>query len=569
MLRLPRSPVNEQPMANDTFEYDFLFRPQIAGRSRQGDGDGNGRSGATVLAQIRRSFDRSRRAAAGSQKSRYDAGQTPANSRRCVVKSHYVSVARGGRLAAARHLNYIERDGVERDGSPGVMYDARGIVDQAASTEPLRGEKRQFRFIISPEDAGQIDLRAFTRQLVEKMEMDLGRRLIWVDANGKELRIPPRYIKQDMRTRAQQLVTRELGLRTSADIAGQRQREIQQERFTSLDRVIEGLADADARVGAKGVAALGGQLRAAVLARLAALARFGMATPGRHGTWQLAPAWREDLAQLGLRDDIIKRLHRVVPGDPARYRILEPSRLSAPLEGVIRGRGLHDELTGELFAAVATTSGETHYVRLDPQAAEFVGDGDIVRISQTTEPWIKPTDQVLARIAERTGCRRERQAIPATSCASSTWERTSGFSRHTLVPPGSIGRSPRRPGARRSADPVAIKSWGSFHDSGPRQVLARSSHACQSRAPLISSRRSKDGDVAPQRIPAALDGVAVGLVRHRDFPVPGCSSVRAGAQGPLLRRKVHGAARTVWRHDLRRAREACSALTRCRIAARV
>src|ERR1022692_548673 len=103
-------------MANDTFEYDFLFRPQIAGRSRQGDGDGNGRSGATVLAQIRRSFDRSRRAAAGSQKSRYDAGQTPANSRRCVVKSHYVSVARGGRLAAARHLNYIERDGVERDG---------------------------------------------------------------------------------------------------------------------------------------------------------------------------------------------------------------------------------------------------------------------------------------------------------------------------------------------------------------------------------------------------------------------------------------------------------------------
>jgi hypothetical protein len=324
-------------MANDTFEYDFLFRPQIAGRSRQGDGDGNGRSGGTVLARIRGSFDRSRWAAAGSQKSRYDVGQTPANSRRCVVKSHYVSIARGGRLAAARHLNYIERDGVERDGSPGVMYDARGTVNRATFAEPLPGEKRQFRFIISPEDAVQIDLRAFARQLVEKMEMDLGRPLIWaavnhhdtehphvhlvvrgVDANGKELRIPPRYIKQDMRTRAQQLITRELGLRTSADIAGQRQREIQQERFTSLDRVIESLAGVDARVEAKSLAALGGQLRGAVLAHLATLARFGMATPGRHGTWQLASGWRKDLAQLGLLDDIIKRLHRVLRLLPVR-----------------------------------------------------------------------------------------------------------------------------------------------------------------------------------------------------------------------------------------------------------
>lgn len=222
-------------MGNDTFEYDFLFRPQIAGRSRQGDGNGNGRSGATVVAQIRRSFDRSRRTAAGSQKSRYDAGQTPANSRRCVVKSHYVSVSRGGRLAAARHLNYIERDGVERDGSPGLMYDARGTVDRAAFAEPLPGEKRQFRFIISPEGARQIDLRAFARQLVETMGTDIGHPLIWaavnhhdtehplvylvvrgVAANGKELRIPPCYVKQDMRARAQQLLRRASSPRSTA-----------------------------------------------------------------------------------------------------------------------------------------------------------------------------------------------------------------------------------------------------------------------------------------------------------------------------------------------------------------
>ena len=409
-------------MASDSFEYDFLFRPQIGGRARQGDGYAGGRSSIPALTQIRRSFDRAQRAATGGQKSRYDVGETPANSRRCVVKSHYVPTARGGRLAAARHLNYLEREGVERDGTPGRLYDAHGTVERAGFAQPLPGEKRQFRFVVSPEDARQVDLRTFAGQLVGQMEEDLGRPLLWaavnhhdtehphvhlivrgVDSNGKEVRIPQRYIKQDMRARAQQLLNRELGLRGPADIAIQRQREIEQERFTSLDRIIEGLAGPDAGVEAKGLAGLRGQLRGAVLARLATLARLGMATPGRHGAWQMATGWREDLLQLGLRDDIIKRLHRVAPGDQARYRILEPSHLTAPIEGVIRGRGLHDELTGELFAAVATTSGETHYVRLDQQAAGFLGDGDVVRISQTTEPWIKPTDQVLARIAERTG----------------------------------------------------------------------------------------------------------------------------------------------------------------------
>jgi hypothetical protein len=44
--------------------------------------------------------------------------------------------------------------------------------------EPLDTENRQFRFIVSPEDAGELDLRTCTRDLVAQMEKDLGRRLI-------------------------------------------------------------------------------------------------------------------------------------------------------------------------------------------------------------------------------------------------------------------------------------------------------------------------------------------------------------------------------------------------------
>ena len=409
-------------MSNDSFEYEFLFRPQIRGRSSQGDGYGRTGSRGSLLGQLRRAAKRSGSSSSGGAKARYDVGETPWNSRRCVVKSHYVSMARGGRLAATRHLAYLERDGVERDGSPGRLYGPDEAFDSEAFAEPIKGEKRQFRFIVSPENAAQIDLHAFTRELVAQMEKDLGRRLVWaavnhhntdhphvhivvrgIDGAGQEVRIPPRYIQHDMRARAQQQLTRELGLRTDADIARQRSNEVDQERLTSIDRTLGEMLTPEGHLDARAVARMRGDLRSTLLARLATLVRLGVATRGSHGSWDLREDWQRDLTALGVRNDIIKRLHRVAPGDPSRYRFLEPAQLTTAIEGVIRGRGLHDELTGELFAAVETHAGETHYVRLEQQAAEWLQDGDIVRVAQTTESWIKPTDRVLAKVAERNG----------------------------------------------------------------------------------------------------------------------------------------------------------------------
>jgi len=104
-------------------------------------------------------------------------------ARRCVVKGRYVKTTARSHEAMMKHLGYLERDGVERDGSPGELYGA----DDAFSAEefglPLAHEQRQFRFIVSPEDGDQMDLTGFARRFMSQVEKDTGRRLIWAAVN--------------------------------------------------------------------------------------------------------------------------------------------------------------------------------------------------------------------------------------------------------------------------------------------------------------------------------------------------------------------------------------------------
>ena len=78
------------------------------------------------------------------------------NARRVVVKAHLQKLGSHGAQAAARHLRYLERGGVEKDGSPGVLYGPEAPVPRETFEEPRLGERHQFRFIVSPEDAREV-----------------------------------------------------------------------------------------------------------------------------------------------------------------------------------------------------------------------------------------------------------------------------------------------------------------------------------------------------------------------------------------------------------------------------
>ena len=81
-----------------------------------------------------------------------------------------------------KHMAYLKREGVTRDGEDARMFDAASdTADERAFAERCEDDRHHFRFIVSPEDAAELgDLKTFTRELMLDAERDLGTKLDWV-----------------------------------------------------------------------------------------------------------------------------------------------------------------------------------------------------------------------------------------------------------------------------------------------------------------------------------------------------------------------------------------------------
>jgi type IV secretory pathway VirD2 relaxase len=298
----------------------------------------------------------------------------------------------------ARHIVYLERDGVTRDGRDAAMFDARTeTADRDAFAEQCEGDRHHFRFIVSPEDAGEMqDLRGFTRELMQDMARDLGTNLDWVAvdhwntdnphihvlvrgraADGADLVIDRDYIKGGMRARAEERVTLELGPRSELEIQRALVREVTADRWTSLDRQLERIADDGGRiVNLQPGVAIEERRRTLLLGRAAHLERLGLAEPSGPACWTLKAGAERTLRDLAVRSDIIKTMHRALGQsgraiDPGQFAIhAEPP--ADPIVGRLTARGLHDELVGSAFAVVEGVDGRTHHLTFSD--LEMTGD---------------------------------------------------------------------------------------------------------------------------------------------------------------------------------------------------
>lgn len=410
-----------------------VFRPKM-GRGRAPASKSGAQSFRNALLARRGSefgqrYDATRRGADGGVAPH--GRDAPANARRVLVQSHFVRMTPRGAKAAAAHLRYILREGVEKDGTPGVLYGADGPVSLDLVQEPRPKEAHQFRIIVSPEDAGELDMTKYIRRYMKRIERETCFKLDWyavnhyntehphthivvrgIDRDGRRVRFSRAYTSYGQRRVAQELATDTLGPRPARSIARAREKEVSQERMTSLDRDIERSVNDSKEVRASSRRASHDE--DLIVGRLRHLEKLGLASLVTPTSWKMTDGWQAALRELGARGDILKQLYKAVGDRATQCHIVRPG---APLEPDAKGRstvvvgrvvskGLADELKGDLFAVVETPRGKAYHVQIDPQTAQNFRVGDVVSFGMRSGPsprvWVrKATLSIKEQIAHR------------------------------------------------------------------------------------------------------------------------------------------------------------------------
>ena len=249
---------------------------------------------------------------------------------RCAVRVTYSPNRIRGQWAA--HGRYVARESATRESDgrcSGFATTEEGIdVPQRLSIWQNAGDHRLFKLIISPEFGERLDLRRHTRELLARMERDLGAPLEWVAVahfntdhphvhialRGRTaagpLRLPRDYIKQGIRGHAENLCTAQLGFRTELDALEAERREIEALHLTSLDRTIarnafgsagEGMFDPEALPQPRSQTQLA--RRQFLTSRLRTLAGLDLAVEVEAGRFQIDPAFLSKLRAMQIGAD--------------------------------------------------------------------------------------------------------------------------------------------------------------------------------------------------------------------------------------------------------------------------
>lgn len=318
-------------------------------------------------------------------------------SQRVVVKSRVVRhlSKQNGLKSLQDHCGYFTRKGVEGpDHKAPEIYNGSGSPDSRFLDEWMRNaaqDRHHFRFIVSPENSRNLDLTAFTRELVKQMEADLGTRLDYVAVNhfntdtphshiiirgvtdnGNDLVISRDYISNGVRNRAREIANEHLGLRTELEIRNGITKEIGREAFTSIDRELKKIASRsqdnviDVRVSSGRERGFEEFRRAVRTQRLKFLESMQLAREIKPGVWKVREDFETTLRELGIKNDIIKTMHRSLSaGNNQEKHIYDPrgpERKS--ITGIVLEKDVSDELNDRKYLVLSATDNRIYYVPL-------------------------------------------------------------------------------------------------------------------------------------------------------------------------------------------------------------
>src|SRR3546814_8827495 len=158
-----------------------------------------------------------------------------------------------------------------------------------------------------------------------------------------------------MRERAAELATEWLGPRTELEIQRSMAHEVEQERWTGLDRTLQReAADGLVHVEHFNEPRLQRQ-RLLLVGRLQRLQRMGLASESQPGVWAVHADAEPTLRAMGARGDIIRTMQRAMSGQPRELAVFEPGEDGR----TVIGRS--DEHTSELQSTMRISYYDLHF----------------------------------------------------------------------------------------------------------------------------------------------------------------------------------------------------------------
>jgi hypothetical protein len=284
---------------------------------------------------------------------------------RVSVKTYFFTPEKRGGF-----VDYMGKEGKGEDGKTPEIFAENGKDLNDALRQDYAEEERFYKIILSPENAGQLDMKRYTQDFMKNLEASEGREFKWaaavhydtehphahilirgLDEDGKDVSFSRDTIKFGMRGQASRLATMELGSRTEQEIARQKQKDLSAARVTQYDKTIRERLDEKSRVK---------PTDRNMKTRLEYLSHIGLAEKGRYGSFTVDEKFDTKLKYLQRENDILKTVY----GKDAKLQDKDFTvyRKGWTVDGVIVRKDLENEMTEKPYALVQDKKGKKYYI---------------------------------------------------------------------------------------------------------------------------------------------------------------------------------------------------------------
>jgi type IV secretory pathway VirD2 relaxase len=307
-------------------------------------------------------------------------------NQRSIVKISYSKNTKTRSWAA--HGEYLQREHAQVKGEKGLGFsESNDAVDLRSTLRKWQqaDDEHVFRLIISPENGHLLDLKQHAKDMMKIVQKDFKTKLEWlaidhhntdhphlhvlirgVDDRGKTLVIDKDYLTHGFRHHSESLATQILGLRLNRDIIQARERQIEREYVTELDRSI--IRKSKDCVISYHIPVsdniLSREQRLLEIRRLQFLEKIGLAEKIDSKAWRLSNNLEVVLHEKQLANDIIKS-HARHDIQSLSHEVPAPTEIQEhkPLTGKVVGMGLENELKDQRYLLLEGIDGKVHYLQ--------------------------------------------------------------------------------------------------------------------------------------------------------------------------------------------------------------